>query len=257
MQVPSFCYSKGVLENPAVLVFLVFGLILTTVFIFAVLGARKRQAALKAWAIHKKFEYSEEGPAHPVSRYPDFDFIQEGYNQSISHYCKGLYRNYPVEVFELFKWVGRPPGLKIRIRIGNHVPRRRRQMSRIYSVIMLESPHVLRPLVIRPENLFDKVAAVFGFDDIDFASEEFSKRFSVKSPDPEWARAVCHDQTIDYLLKMLPNETIVFAGNRLCLYSGKRYGAVEFSKALEVGAKLLDLLPEHLKQSHSRQRSSS
>jgi hypothetical protein len=62
---------------------------------------------------------------------------------------------------------------------------------------------------------------------------------------------------IDYLLKMLPNETIVFAGNRLCLFSGTRYGTVELSKALEVGAKLLELLPEHLKQAHSRQRSSS
>src|SRR5205085_4299284 len=57
-----------------------------------------------------------------------------------------------------------------------------------FSYLIVKVPFPDTPgLLIRPETLMDKVAGALGFDDIDFESEEFSRRFLVKSPDKKFA----------------------------------------------------------------------
>ena len=52
------------------------------------------------------------------------------------------------------------------------------------SYLILHLPFALTPdLLIRREGVFDKIAGAIGFDDIDFESAEFSRRFYVKSSD--------------------------------------------------------------------------
>ena len=55
-------------------------------------------------------------------------------------------------------------------------------------------------LLIRPEGFFDKVAGAFGFDDIDFESEEFSRAFFVKSSDKRFAYDVLHPRMLELLM---------------------------------------------------------
>ena len=65
----------------------------------------------------------------------------------------------------------------------------------------LELPKRFPELIIKPEGLFAKLGQMLGFDDIDFESHEFSKRYSVKSPDKKFAYDFCNAQMIDYLLR--------------------------------------------------------
>ena len=60
-----------------------------------------------------------------------------------------------------------------------------------------------------------------GFDDIDFESNEFSKRYSVKSKDKKFAYDFCNAQMIDYLLRQ-EDLIIEVDGNILSLtFKGK------------------------------------
>ena len=58
----------------------------------------------------------------------------------------------------------------------------------------------LPDLFIRREGIFDSVKRAFGFDDIDFESAEFSKRFFVKSSDKRFAYDVIHPKMMEFLL---------------------------------------------------------
>jgi hypothetical protein len=61
-------------------------------------------------------------------------------------------------------------------------------------------PAPFRDLTIRRENFFTKVAEVFGYQDINFESAEFSKTFCVRSPDKKFAYDVCNAKMMEYLL---------------------------------------------------------
>jgi hypothetical protein len=58
----------------------------------------------------------------------------------------------------------------------------------------------LPDLVIRREHFFDKIGDALGFDDIDFESAEFSRKFMVKSADKKFAYAVVHQRMMEYLM---------------------------------------------------------
>lgn len=68
-----------------------------------------------------------------------------------------------------------------------------------YLIARLPWPHC-PPLLIREEGLFDKLAAAVGFDDIDFESAEFSKRFLVKGNDKRFAYDVLDPRMMEFLL---------------------------------------------------------
>ena len=55
-------------------------------------------------------------------------------------------------------------------------------------------------LFLRAEGMFDRLAGFIGFDDIDFESEEFSKRYFCKSENRQFAYAVIHPQMMEWML---------------------------------------------------------
>ena len=55
-------------------------------------------------------------------------------------------------------------------------------------------------LTIRRENFLTKIAEVFGYQDIQFESAEFSRTFCVRSPDKKFAYDVCNAKMMEYLL---------------------------------------------------------
>ena len=66
--------------------------------------------------------------------------------------------------------------------------------------LIVELGVVFPQLFLRTEGLFDKIAGFVGFDDIDFESEEFSKRYFCKSEDRQFAYAVIHPQMMEWML---------------------------------------------------------
>ncbi len=116
-----------------------------------------------------------------------------------------------------------------------------------FSGVMLAANVPLKPLVIRPEGLFDKMAGFLGFDDIDFESAEFSRRFYVKSPDRKWAYDVIHARTMEFLLAG-PRYSIQFDAAHVIVYHSHRFSISEFTAAVGLAEGILDRLPDYVIQ---------
>lgn len=116
-----------------------------------------------------------------------------------------------------------------------------------FSYLILDVP--LQPfpdLLIRPEGVFDKVAGAFGFNDIDFESAEFSRRFYVASSDKRFAYDVLHPQMMEFLLETQP-PAIDLEHGCCCLSDGSRcWDASQFRRRLQWLERFFQLWPRHV-----------
>jgi hypothetical protein len=103
-----------------------------------------------------------------------------------------------------------------------------------FSYLILRMPFGETPtLVIRREGLLDKLAGAVGFDDIDFESEEFSRRFHVKSSDKKFAYDVVSPAMMEFLMPGIPAGVSVAHGLG-CLSDGSnRWEAAEFRQQID------------------------
>jgi hypothetical protein len=114
-----------------------------------------------------------------------------------------------------------------------------------FSFFILTLPVVFPELTIRRENFLTRVAEVFGYQDINFESAEFSKAFNVRSPDKKFAYDVCHARMIEYLLANrdlsieIENEVIALA------FDG-RLSVDQFEFDLQRLVEIRSRLPEYL-----------
>ncbi len=101
-------------------------------------------------------------------------------------------------------------------------------------------------LTIRREGVFDKLAASFGFDDIDFESAEFSRKFHVKSSDKRFAYDVIHPRMMELLLKANPPR-LEIAHAQCCTGDGKkRWEPAHFQYQARLLNRICELWPEHV-----------
>lgn len=119
--------------------------------------------------------------------------------------------------------------------------------THLFSYLILELPYVRVPdLLIRREGMFDAIKNLFGFDDIDFESAEFSRRFFVKSPDKRFAYDVIHPGMMEFLLRSDP-PTIDAENGRCCLSDGQRIWTPEQCHATIAWAQqFFELWPSHV-----------
>jgi hypothetical protein len=68
-------------------------------------------------------------------------------------------------------------------------------------VFILRLPALFPEITITREGLFSKIAQAFGYDDIDFESHEFSRKFCVRSKDKKFAYDICHTRMMEFLLE--------------------------------------------------------
>ncbi|HEX6963582.1 MAG TPA: hypothetical protein VF175_17070, partial [Lacipirellula sp.] len=120
------------------------------------------------------------------------------------------------------------------------------------SYVILQTPYLEAPeLFIRREGFFDKIAGFFGFDDIDFESAEFSKRFVVKGSDKRFAYDVIHPRMMEFLLDAEP-PTIDLQRGYCCLTHGEKcWSVAEFEAALAWAAEFFAHWPRHITHSAS------
>ncbi len=101
-------------------------------------------------------------------------------------------------------------------------------------------------LLIRREGLLDKLKGVMGFDDIDFESEEFSRRFWVKSSDKKFAYDVIHPKMMEFLMAGDPGPVELLDGC-VCITDGSRvWEPTEFEPRMAWMERFFALWPEHL-----------
>jgi hypothetical protein len=115
-----------------------------------------------------------------------------------------------------------------------------------FSYVIVHPPWPSPSLVVRPEGVFDKLKGAFGFDDIDFESEQFSRAFWVESDDKRFAYDVLHPRMMEFLLAERPPMLEIDHG-ALCLADGsRRWDPETFRARLHFVARFCKLWPRHL-----------
>lgn len=102
----------------------------------------------------------------------------------------GDFRGHPVTLFD-YHWISDD-------KVWWWAPSWNRHMYISFIVVELSKP--FPELTLAREGFFSRIAQAVGFDDIDFESSEFSKRYTVRSRDKKFAYDFCNAQMIDYLL---------------------------------------------------------
>ena len=114
------------------------------------------------------------------------------------------------------------------------------------SYLLLSTPGIDAPeVIIRKEGLFDKIGAAIGFDDIDFESAEFSKKFHVSSDSKRFAWDLIDPRMIEFLLDT-ESPTIEIDHGWVLFVTGKRWKVEQFSPMLEYGDAFLQRWPDHV-----------
>ena len=197
-------------------------------------AAEKRRKALAAWARSRGLSYSADHDDSMEERFCAFDCLEEGSDRYAYNVMGG-------------DWGGRELlGFDYHYETSSTDSKGNRTTSDWhFSAVILTSEVPLRPLFIRPEGFLDRVSQFLGFDDIDFESAEFSRKFYVKSPDKRWAYDVIHQRTMEFLLSM-PTFTLRFDRHHVMAWRSSTFEPGEFSAAAELVAGILDRLPEYV-----------
>jgi hypothetical protein len=221
--------------------FLLFGGVVVLIIVLAIYSHKKekeRTAKLAAFAASRQWFFEPEKVRGFDSRYLEFDFLDRGSNRYAHNIITGRHEDYELSVFD-YHYETHSRDSKGRRQTHHHR----------FSVAVFEVPFPLKNLTIRPEGIFDKLSAAFGWDDINFESAEFSRRFHVKAEDRRWAYDVLHARAMEYLLECPKYEFHFSPAGRLAIRGSSRFEPWEFSKAVEIGDTLLDGIPEFVKSS--------
>jgi len=173
---------------PILLGALFVGLFIGVVFVVIWLD-RKRTEALANAAAALGLSFT---PARDRQLARDYEYLRglhEGENRYAFDVMTGSHRDRPVTLFD-FHYETRSTDSKGNSSTTNHYRH----------VVLLRLERSFPALVLSPEGLFSKIAQAFGYDDIDFESHEFSRRYCVRSPDKRFAYDFCNPAMIEFLL---------------------------------------------------------
>ena len=148
-----------------------FGIFLTVAVIVVIIFfgwyfAAKRRNELLAWATAHGLGFSPDRDSQMVYRCPTFNCLTQGDNRYAYNIITGRLANRELRAFD-YHYETYSTDSKGRRQTHHHS----------FSAVVLSSAVPLKPLFIRPEGFFDKVTEFFGFDDIDFESAAFSRKF--------------------------------------------------------------------------------
>jgi hypothetical protein len=221
------------------------GIAIVLVVLLVVVGAwyawkqeqeRKRQIASLADRLGLRF-FEADDPDHD-EEYSQFEIFRRGHSRAAQNTLVGY--------LELF---GRECPLRLgdfRYRVTTSNGKTTSTTTYRFSYLIVHPPWSTPPLLVRPEGLFDKIAGAFGFDDIDFESEEFSRRFCVKSTDKRFAYDVLHPRMMEFLLAEKPPMLDIENG-ALCLSDGsRRWTPEQYEQNIALVRRFCDLWPRHL-----------
>jgi hypothetical protein len=219
-----------------IVLFVLFIGLAIALFLYGRYKTAQRRQELADWACGRGLQFSDIKSHSLDARFPEFDCLRQGDDRYAYNTMEG-------------DWSGRPFfGFDYHYETHSTDSKGRRQTHHHYfSAVILESDILLRPLFIRPEGFFDKVTEFFGYDDIDFESAEFSRKFYVKAQDKRWAYDVLHQRTMEFLLSR-PTFTLKFDFRRVIAYRGSTFKPAEFEQAAGVIRGILDLLPEYVRR---------
>jgi hypothetical protein len=218
---------------------MIIGIVVFLGFIAVLVGvgawmAHKRRKSLSEWADQNGLTFSDQYDYGLGARYPNFAPLHEGSNQYAANVIDGNYCERPFCFFDYNYET-----------YSTDKDGKRQTHHHCFSAIIFESDLPLKPLFLRPESFFDKMAQFMGFDDINFESAEFSRRYHVSGPDRKWAYDVLHARAIEHMLAQ-EATTIQFDRHAVLAFRGGTFDPKQIEDVAETVRGLLDLLPKYV-----------
>ena len=157
--------------------------VIVTAFLLSWLYERKRTQDLKALAAALKFTFSATDDA-VLAAMGLFHLFSQGRSQKVTNVMQGSANDIDVIIMDYRYTTGTGK--------NSH--------TWTQTVIAFRSPLLNLPsFTLRPENLFHKIGAVFGFQDIDFASHPaFSGRYLLQGDEEDAVRALFSDVLLSH-----------------------------------------------------------
>ncbi len=161
--------------------------IIVAVSVYNARMQRLRREAIEKFAAESGLTFSSEDTEQFRTRLLEFQFFKEGRAQRVFNLLRAEAEGVRLSVFDY------------QFTIGSG----KNQSTHRQSVLVVESSSLhLPPLTVRPESLFDAIANVFGFRDIDFEdSPEFSRRFVLKSPSEVLTRKLFDAEVFQFFVE--------------------------------------------------------
>ena len=218
----------------APILFIAFVALVVVLAIYSAIAGARRRKQLTAWAAAHEWTFSSGRDGSFDSRFPNFPALQQGSNRYAHNIMAGPWHGHRAFAFD-YHYETHSTDSKGRRQTHHHG----------FSAVIVGSDLPLEPLSIRPESFFDKIAEFVGWDDIDFESAEFSRRFYVTSPDRKWAYDVLHARTMEFLLSQ-PSHHVVFDRSWVFTTRSAQWNVAEFETALDLVSGILDRFPAYL-----------
>lgn len=214
------------------------GLIFAAFIVIAIAGLvvgltlqAKRKKELAQWASAHNLRFDPTKDRGFDNYFCGFKCLQRGDSRYGYNICMGEWNGREITTFDYHYCTGSG----------------KNRTTHTFSGTIIRAEYFLKPLYIRPEGFFDKVTEFFGYDDIDFESAEFSRKFYVKSSDKRWAYDVLHTRAMDYLLNNTKYH-IQFEGKHIMLWwPSRKFKATNFEEAAGIATELINLLPNYVK----------
>ncbi|MFC1588073.1 hypothetical protein ACFL54_07175 [Planctomycetota bacterium] len=197
--------------------------------------ARKRTEVLSGLSEKLGFNFSET-PARAIrglfSRHKNFDI---GIDRKIYNLMEKTIDDRPVYAFDY------DYDTEHYSRHSGHYT-----ITHTFSAAAVRLPCIFpRELYIRDERIFDKIAGVAGFGDLDFGPRKFHSKYLVKCSDKRLARRLIHRDMMRFLMRGR-GYSYELEKNILCIRSGKKWKPRQFEPAIELAVEFVRLIPEEI-----------
>lgn len=217
-----------------VFIFVLFVIVAIAAGIYGAQAARKRREALSALAIRLGLNFNPAEDYELAGRFEFLNQLAQGENRYATNVLSGTYQQNEVRVFD-YHYETHTNDSK-----GN-----RQTHHHWFSFFILTLPAAFPELTIRRENFLMKIAEVFGYQDIDFESAEFSRAFCVRSKDKKYAYDVCNAKMMEYLLANR-DLSIEIEKDALALAFDRCLAAEQIESNLQRLAEIRSRLPDYL-----------
>lgn len=203
--------------------------IILAVLVVGYLSARKRREAMRAVAVRLGLCFNPGKDRGLARRYRFLDKLRRGSNRYAFNILSGSYKGYAMTLFDYHYQTGSGKNT-------HHY---------YFSFFILQLPISFPELVIDKEGFFSKIAQAVGYDDIDFESHEFSRKFCVRSGDKKFAYDVCNVRMIEYLLSNT-NMSIEIEDDVLAISFRRRLAPEQIEPNLNRLITVRSLMPDYL-----------
>ena len=158
--------------------------IFIVVLVVGIMSARKRREAMVSLATKLGLHFAPAKDRHLAKQYKFLNKLRRGSHRYAYNVLSGNHQSHEIMAFDYHYQTGS----------GKNTHHHH------FSFFILHLTAAFPELVIGPEGVFSKIAQAVGYDDIDFESHEFSRKFCVRSADKKFAYDVCNARMIEYLL---------------------------------------------------------